>query len=164
MCIALGAGNREWSTSLPDCEEVIALVATNKLVAVATDLRYLRIFSIMGTQREIVNIPGPVVALCGHDNMILVAYHSCPATDEQFISAMLIETMSLTLQTKYLQLPLTPGSKLKWIGYTDKGSPVSADSYGIIRYFHQKFNCWFTICDTSVHVIFFVYLLLSTYF
>lgn len=164
MCIALGAGSREWSITLPDCEEVIGLIATDKLVAVATDLRYLRIFSIMGTQREVINIPGPVVAISGYDNVILVAYYSGIAADEQFISVMLIQTIGLTLQCRDVKLPLTPGSKLNWIGYTDKGSPACADSLGIVRLFHSKSNYWMTICDTSLHVISLISLILTTLF
>lgn len=54
VCITLGAaGSREWSIELPDCEGIMAITATTKFVAVATDNRFVRIFSVMGTQREV---------------------------------------------------------------------------------------------------------------
>ncbi len=45
-------------------------------VAVATDRRMLRLFTLGGIQREIISLPGPVVAMAGHLNQLLVAYHS----------------------------------------------------------------------------------------
>ena len=57
VCITLAAsGSREWSVDLPNCEGILAVVATSKLVAVCTDNRLLRIFSVMGTQREVIII------------------------------------------------------------------------------------------------------------
>lgn len=55
VCIVLGASSREWSVDFPDCESAVALVATTSLVAVATDCRYLRVFSAMGTQRQVMS-------------------------------------------------------------------------------------------------------------
>lgn len=45
-------------------------------VAVATDKRLVRLFSIGGMQREVIAIPGPVVCLAGHGNQLLAVYHA----------------------------------------------------------------------------------------
>lgn len=45
-------------------------------MAIATSRRNLRIFMIGGTQREILALPGPVVAMNGLGNRLLVAYHA----------------------------------------------------------------------------------------
>lgn len=152
VCIILGGsgGSREWSMSMPNCEEILCVAASTKLVAVATDARFLRIFSAMGTQREIVSLPGPVVAVAAHDDRILVAYHSAPATEDQHITMMLFQTIGLSLRCRSFQAAMTPNAKLTWIGFTEKGSPVTNDTMGMIRMFSIRSNHWIPVCDTSL--------------
>lgn len=153
VCIMLGGfgGSREWSMSMPNCEEILCVAASTKLVAVVTDARFLRIFSVMGTQREILSISGPVLAVSAHENRILVAYHSSPASDDQHISMMLIETIGLSLRCSDVKIALTPKSKLTWIGCSDNGSPVTCDTYGMLRMYSIRSNHWIPVCDTSLH-------------
>ncbi|XP_037954480.1 WD repeat and HMG-box DNA-binding protein 1-like [Teleopsis dalmanni] len=151
VCIALAAsGNKEWSVTLPDCESIEALIATTKIVGVATNNHYLRLFTVMGTQREIISIPGPVLALAGYKERIIVCYHSAPAGEhkQQHISAMLIQTNGLSLRTQHLPIPLPADRKMTWLGFTDCGSPVFTDSMGLLQLFSLKSNCWYPICDS----------------
>ncbi|XP_016974599.2 WD repeat and HMG-box DNA-binding protein 1 [Drosophila rhopaloa] len=150
VVIALAAaGNKEWSLSLPDCETVDALVATSHLVAVATSSSFLRIFSVMGTQREVLTIPGPVVALSGNEHSLMVIYHSsAPSQTQQHLSAMLVNTNGLSLRLEHLPVPLTPGRQLAWLGYSDTGSPSIADNMGLLQLYRRSSNAWFPICDT----------------
>jgi chromosome transmission fidelity protein 4 len=62
--------------NLPDFEEALAVAAGNNFVAVATSARTLRIFMVGGTQREVIALPGPVVAMNGYGNNLAVTYHS----------------------------------------------------------------------------------------
>lgn len=149
VCIALGAGSREWSASLPNCEEIVALTASEKLVAVGTDTRFVRIFSFMGNQREILCVPGSIVAMSSHMNKLMVIYHSGIAEDEQVLSCLLVETFGLSLRSRSIPVPITPKSKLTWAGFTDHGSPITMDSYGMMRAF--KSNLWYPVCDTTQH-------------
>jgi len=71
-----GSGNKEWSLNLPEGEESECLAAGDNFVAVATSRRNLRIFMIGGTQREILALPGPVVAMNGLGNHLVIAYHA----------------------------------------------------------------------------------------
>lgn len=153
VCIVLGGsgGSREWSMSMPNCEEILGVAASTKLVAVATDARYLRIFSAIGTQREILSLSGPVLALAAHEDRILVAYHSSPAAEDPHISMLLIQTIGLSLRCRDVPIALTPNSKLTWIGYSDRGSPVTCDSMGMLRMFSIRSNHWIPVCDTSQH-------------
>lgn len=150
VCIALAAsGNKEWSITFPDCESSEALVATNKLVGVVTSMQFLRLFTVMGTQREIISIPGPVLALAGHEDRIMVVYHSAPpGTLQQHLSAMLIQTSGMQLRTQHLVVPLTPERRLTWLGFSDCGSPVFSDSMGLLQLYSLKSQCWYPICDT----------------
>lgn len=153
VCIILGGsgGSREWSMSMPNLEEILCVAASSKLVAIATDSRFLRIFSAMGTQREIISIPGPVVAIAAHDDRIIVAYHSSAASDDQHISIMLIQAFGFSLRCREFKVALTPNSKLTWLGFSDKGSPVTCDTMGMVRMFSIRSNHWFPVCDTSLH-------------
>lgn len=153
VCIALSAGSREWSISLPDCEEIIAVGASEKLVAVATDVNNLRIFSVMGTQRELIALPGPTVAVAGHGDAIIVAYHAgAPLNNSQNLSVMLVQAIGLSVRCREFRLALTPGTKLTWFGFSDRGSPVCNDTMGTVRMFNLRGNYWTTICDMNKHV------------
>ena len=44
-------------------------------VAAATDRRHLRIFSTGGMQREVLSLPGPIVAMSGFHDKLMVSVH-----------------------------------------------------------------------------------------
>lgn len=69
-------GSKEWSVDLPEGEEALAVAAGKGWVAVATDTRNLRLFTVAGTQREVVSLPGPVVCVGGYRNRLLTVFHS----------------------------------------------------------------------------------------
>lgn len=71
-----GSGNKEWSLELLEDEESECLAVGDDFVAVATSKRNLRIFMICGTQREVIALPGPVVAMNGLGNHLVIAYHA----------------------------------------------------------------------------------------
>ncbi|EDW60517.1 WD repeat and HMG-box DNA-binding protein 1 [Drosophila virilis] len=150
VVIALAAaGNKEWSLSLPDCESVEALVATSHLIAAATSNHFLRLFSVMGTQREVLTIPGPVLALAGHEHSVLCVYHAAGSSEtQQHLAAMLINISGLSLRVEQLPVPLTPGRQLNWLGFSDVGSPCFADNMGLVQLYRRASNAWFPICDT----------------
>lgn len=154
VCIALGAGSREWSVAMPDCEEIQALVATDKLVAVATDSGFIRFYSVMGNQREVISLPGPVLAMAGYGDKVIVVYHSAPASlsSDQHLSAMVVQAIGLGVRCREVRVPINSGARLAWLGCTDRGSPVFADSKGIVQLFNSKGSFWMPVCDTNVHV------------
>lgn len=78
VCILLNPwdGKREWTVDLPDNEDICGIAVTADWIAVATSLRYIRLFTLGGGQREIVSIPGPIVAVNGSRNRLVVTYHS----------------------------------------------------------------------------------------
>ena len=78
LCILLNSwdGSREWSVDLPDGEEAQAITAGSDWVAVATNLRHLRIFTSTGNQRgPPIGLPGPIVSLAGQGRYLLVVCH-----------------------------------------------------------------------------------------
>ncbi|TGZ50979.1 WD repeat and HMG-box DNA-binding protein 1 [Temnothorax longispinosus] len=114
-----GSGNKEWILDLPEGEESDCLAAGDNFVAVATSRRNLRIFMIGGTQREILALPGPVVAMNGLGNHLVIAYHAGIASD------------------------------LMWLGLSDARSPTIMDSDDIIRIYDKRSCQWRVLCDTN---------------
>lgn len=77
VCILLNSwdGKREWTVDLPENEDICGLAVTADWIAVATSMRFIRLFTLGGIQREIVSIPGPIVAINGSRNRLVVVHH-----------------------------------------------------------------------------------------
>ncbi|KAJ8681513.1 hypothetical protein QAD02_017305 [Eretmocerus hayati] len=145
-----GTGNKEWIVDLPDGEEAEAVAAGDCFVAVATSARIVRLFLPGGTQREVVAVPGPVVAMNGHRNNLAIAYHSSiGAHGDQMMSLLWIRVLGPNLKSYSLHLPLSRASNLMWLGFSDLSSPVVMDSDGIINLYDQKARLWRVASNTN---------------
>ncbi|KAL0901352.1 hypothetical protein ABMA27_006631 [Loxostege sticticalis] len=152
VCISLVGSSKEWSVSLPDKEEALCVAAAGGLVACATTARLLRLFTPMGTQRQVISLAGPVVALAGYNTTVLAVYHSTePGVSDQHLAMDIIAMNGRHVRSKTVPVPLTPGSKLAWLGATDAGSPCAFDNTGILRLYDVASGVWIPICDTSTH-------------
>jgi chromosome transmission fidelity protein 4 len=78
VCVLLNSwdGSKEWSVDLPEGEEALAVAAGKGWIAVATDTRNLRLFTVTGTQREVVSLPGPIVCVAGYRKRLLTVFHN----------------------------------------------------------------------------------------
>lgn len=57
------------------CVGVQVVALGDSWVAVATDKNYIRLFSLAGTQREVISIPGgQVVSLAGKGDQLIIIY------------------------------------------------------------------------------------------
>jgi chromosome transmission fidelity protein 4 len=106
------------------CYVVIKHHHLNLKLAVATDRRNLRIFSYGGIQREILSLPGPVVALAGCGKQIFIAVHMGMALPGNQAIGIAILTVGERRHrnSSFTLLPLAPKSMLSWIGFTDQGT------------------------------------------
>lgn len=145
-----GSGNKEWFLDLPEGEEGHCIAAGDNFVALSTSRRYLRIFTVGGTQREIVALPGPVVAMNGFKNNLVLAYHNgIGISGDQCMNLLLIQIQRLNLYSKTLSLPLSPSSELMWLGISDLGSPVIMDADDIIKVYNKKSSLWKVASDMN---------------
>lgn len=152
VCIALQTGGgREWSATMPDCEEIIGIATGESFVAVVTSSDYIRLFTTMGTQREVISVPGPIVCTSAFGNKLIVAYHTSETSNKY--SLMIITILGLVMSNRIIELPTTRGSKLAWIGFSDAGSIISYESIGRVMSYNIKRNLWIPICDLTEHVI-----------
>lgn len=147
----VSAGNKEWSTTMPECEEIQGIAAGDNFVAVATDAGIIRFFTSMGTQREVIAIPGPVVALSASENKLAVVYYASKLCHQ--ISLMIVTLVGPSMTNRVIPLPLVPDSKLLWLGFSDTGSVIAYDSSGRVISYSIKRNLWYPICDLTSHVV-----------
>jgi len=64
-------------------------------VAAATDRRNLRLFTLGGLQRQVISLPGPMVALAGYGPYLLVSVHSglpLPGDQVNFLKIMFLRS------------------------------------------------------------------------
>lgn len=145
-----GSGNKEWSIDLPDDEEACCVAAGDCFVALATSKRHLRLFTIGGVQREVLSIPGSVVAMNARGNHLLVAYHSGVGIDkDQVMNIMWIQIQGYKLKNQTLALPLSPSEDLMWIGLSDLASPIIMDAIGIVKIYKRDMRLWQVAADTD---------------
>ncbi|KAJ2948140.1 hypothetical protein O0L34_g9942 [Tuta absoluta] len=172
VCISLVGSSKEWSVSLPDTEEVLCVSAAAGIVAIATNARLLRLFTPMGTQRQVISLPGPVVTLASFNTTVLAVislpgpvvtlasfnttvlavYHSSePGDNDQHLAMDIIALNGRQVRSKTVPLPLTPGSKLTWLGTSDCGSPCAYDTSGILRLHDVSSGIWMPIIDANAN-------------
>uniref|UniRef100_A0A2A4IX35 WDHD1/CFT4 second beta-propeller domain-containing protein n=1 Tax=Heliothis virescens TaxID=7102 RepID=A0A2A4IX35_HELVI len=137
---------------MPDTEEILCVAAGAAVLAVATNARLLRLFTPMGTQRQVISLAGPVVSLAAFNTAVLAVYHSTdPGYSDQHLAMDIIAMNGRQVRSKTVPMPLTPSSKLAWLGTTDMGSPCAYDNSGILRMYDVASGVWMPICDTNTH-------------
>uniref|UniRef100_UPI00358E3A74 WD repeat and HMG-box DNA-binding protein 1 isoform X2 n=1 Tax=Myxine glutinosa TaxID=7769 RepID=UPI00358E3A74 len=156
QCLHFGSwdGTKEWLCDLPQGEEVRALCLGGGWAAVASNIGLLRIFSLGGLQRQVIRLPGPIVALAGHRNRLLIAYHRGVGFDgEQNLGVLLLDVSDKGRSLiDGSPLPLSIKSYLVWLGFSLEGSPAYMDSAGHVCLLPGSMgNMWLPICDTRQH-------------
>ncbi|XP_024366191.1 protein ENHANCER OF LHP1 1 [Physcomitrium patens] len=143
--------NSEWSMRFPLEEEVKAVAVGTGWIAAVTSQYFLRVYSEAGLQRFVTSLGGPVVSLVGNGDRLAVVTHASsplPSRDQ------MLEFMLLNVRTQKRlltgRLPLSPGSTLTWIGFSEAGSLSSYDSQGVLRVYSSEFNgCWIPVFSAA---------------
>ncbi len=134
-CILLNSldTNKEWTVDMPRREYIKCVCASRTLVACATTRRFLRIYHLAGTQREIICLPGNPLCLSAYDNTLFVVYVCHNHTVGYSIYYM---DDYMKRQAEHGQLAMTGGddlnTRLEWIGFSDEGNPYYYDSLGYL--------------------------------
>uniref|UniRef100_H2YB75 Minichromosome loss protein Mcl1 middle region domain-containing protein n=1 Tax=Ciona savignyi TaxID=51511 RepID=H2YB75_CIOSA len=144
--------NKEWTIEMPDGEELQALTVGDDWIAACTDSLQVRFFTLGGVQRQILSIPGNVVAMAACMDQLFVVYHVTQGFgNNQCFGFMLLEVgVSGGSKSRSVvggsALPVTPGSKLEWVGFTAEGTPATVDTAGVIRMMNRSFcQTWITV-------------------
>ncbi|KAJ4960748.1 hypothetical protein NE237_020658 [Protea cynaroides] len=144
------ANNSEWSMRF-EAEEVKVVALGTGWVAAVTSLNFLRIFTEGGLQKHILSINGPVVTAAGlKDELAIVSHAShCLPSNDQMLEFRIFKISNAT-QPFCGPLPLTPGSYLTWLGFSEEGQLSSYDSKGVLRVFTNQYGgSWLPIFSAS---------------
>ncbi|XP_033641025.1 WD repeat and HMG-box DNA-binding protein 1-like [Asterias rubens] len=144
---------KDWNTSMPKGENIKAVTLGFGWVAVATDKRLVRLFSIGGMQREVIAVPGPVVCLAAHGNQLLVVYHAgAGVPGEQCLGVQLLHVGGKKKQQICGgRLPVSPKASLAWLGFSAEGTPCAVDTEGVVRVLNRSMLTWMQIANTKNH-------------
>ncbi|KAI3927214.1 hypothetical protein MKW92_001969 [Papaver armeniacum] len=143
------ANNSEWSMRF-EGEEVKVVALGTGWVAAVTSLNYLRVFTEGGLQKHVISLDGPVVTASGFkDELAVVTHSSCLPSDDQILEFRVFN-FAKEAQAMKGRLPLTPGSCLTWLGYSEEGHLSSYDSKGVLRVFTSQFGgSWLPLFSAS---------------
>uniref|UniRef100_A0A915BV01 Minichromosome loss protein Mcl1 middle region domain-containing protein n=1 Tax=Parascaris univalens TaxID=6257 RepID=A0A915BV01_PARUN len=141
--IAWDIGSREWITQMPSEESIDNVVIGGCFVALATNLRFIRIFSHAGTQIIVLSHPGPILTMCAAGKRLTtVAVNSGYFfEDDKPQFNMNANTYELTAGTWFKResilsstpLALSRNAALEWIGYSRGGMLCTMDSSYCVR-------------------------------
>ncbi|XP_071962820.1 WD repeat and HMG-box DNA-binding protein 1-like [Antedon mediterranea] len=152
-CLHFGSWDtqKEWNTSMPKGEEIKAVCLGWNWLAVGTDKRLIRMFSIGGVQLGMFAIPGPIVTISGHGNQLIVVYHmGTGVPGDQCLGVKLLHLRGKKRQVITGEmLPITPKSTLTWLGFSEEGTPVTGDSEGMVRMLSREMMSWVPIVNTK---------------
>lgn len=99
-----------------------AIALSTRGAHIATDLNYLRTFSYSGVQTHVMSLPGPIVALCGGpDDMLVIVFTAGPDVAKTHNFGYLLYDVSEMTCIRKDTLPVSPGADLQWIGYSEAG-------------------------------------------
>ena len=87
----------------------------SSFAAVATNKRFLRVFTIGGVQRHIFSFPGPVVCMSGYRDQLMVVYHmDNPLPGEQALAVKCLDLKQNLITEE--RVTLSEKATLSWLG------------------------------------------------
>ena len=87
----------------------------SSFAAVATNKRFLRIFTIGGVQRHVFSIAGPVVCMSGYKDQVMFAYHKeNPLPGEQALAVKFLDLKQNLITEE--RVTLSEKATLSWLG------------------------------------------------
>jgi chromosome transmission fidelity protein 4 len=150
-CIVINScdNNKEWTIEMPRKEYIKCVCVSRMLVACMTSKRFLRIYGIAGTQKEIICFNGVPIAMSAYENCLFICYSTNSLSAVINYSLYYIDDEQ-NRDVEHGVLPLSENAKLEWLGFSDEGNPYFYDSNGYL--FSKcltisKKNVWTPISD-----------------
>ncbi|CAD5216755.1 unnamed protein product [Bursaphelenchus okinawaensis] len=149
------AWNREsrvWTKVMPEKEVIKACVCGQDFVAVYTDMRFLRIYSLNGVQRLVMSVANHVHAVVASQKQIAVITTSSLLEDgdnEEYqynveIMDVNVFKSNVISRRNKVQIATSFDSELSWISFTNKGHLVTMDSLFMVRVLNET-NLWIPV-------------------
>lgn len=148
-CILINScdGNKEWSLEMPRKEYIKCVCVSRLLAACMTSRRFLRVYGLAGTQKEIISFNGNPVCMRAYENRVFICYATTGLSLEYSIYYFDDEEKR---EAEHGVLPMSEGAKLEWLGFSDEGNPYFYDSHGYLFgkcLTVSKKNTWMPISD-----------------
>lgn len=120
--------------ALPHGEQVEALAAGRRFVAVATGPnRQLHIQSLAGLSLGVLALAGPVVCLAACEDLLLCVMQAPGRAPPEPELEYALYGVSAKERLVTGTLPLSPGSTLRWVGFSAEAMPLALDTAGTLR-------------------------------
>lgn len=104
---------------MPRKEYIRCVTVSRLLAACMTSKRFLRVYGLAGTQKEILCFNGNAVAMNAYENCVIICYATTGMTIEYSIYYIDDE---LKRDAEHGVLPLSDAAKLEWVGFSDEGT------------------------------------------
>ncbi|KAN0007388.1 hypothetical protein ACTFIU_000587 [Dictyostelium citrinum] len=131
-------GTGDWSYI--DKDGISGVAVSKNYIISCSENGIVRIFSLGGIQLNLFSLPGDLVTMNTHADQLAIVYHKSISggNGTQYMNVWWINLVN-GKQFYHDTLPLSPFSKLSWIGFSDEGLLTSMDTGGMIR---QLSNGW----------------------
>ncbi|CAF1372127.1 unnamed protein product [Adineta ricciae] len=131
---------KEWTINTENNEKIELVTLGGDFLAVATSQRFIRLMSLSGIQQRIIRLQGPIVSMSSYQNHLWMIHHSTQGLPkEQAMSYVLLDIENDHYSTG--SLPLTPKTKLSWMGFSDSGKCYYLEKSGHLSMLrHNKGN------------------------
>jgi chromosome transmission fidelity protein 4 len=136
-CILINScyNNKEWKIAMSRNESIKCLCVSKTLIGCMTSRRFLRIYGLAGTQKEIICFNYLPICMRAHENTIFICY----STDIKlkFINYSIYhidghKETNAKQEAEHGILSITEDAKLEWIGFSDEGNTFYSDSNGYL--------------------------------
>lgn len=131
-CILINScdNNKEWTIDMPRKEFIKCLCVSKSLIACMTSRRFLRVYGLAGTQKEVICFNGAPVCMRAYDNTLFICYGTQQAPVLNYSIYYIDDEMNR--EAEHGVLPLSEDAKLEWLGFSDEGNPFYYDSNGYL--------------------------------
>ncbi len=119
-CILINScdNTKEWQVDMPRKEYIKCVCVSRYLAACMTSRRFMRVYGLAGTQKEIICFSGNAVCMSAYENCVLICYAGSGVSIEYSIYYIDDEAKR---PAEHGQVPMSEGAKLEWVGFSDEG-------------------------------------------
>ncbi|CAF1250109.1 unnamed protein product [Rotaria sordida] len=122
---------RQWTLNTENNENIESVNLCEDFIIIGTSQRLIRLISLSGIQQRIIRLQGPIISITSYQNQLWIIHHSTQGLPkEQAMSYVYIDIDNDYYLTG--PLPLTPKTKLIWIGFSDSGKCFYLEKSGYL--------------------------------
>ncbi|KAI9188233.1 DNA polymerase alpha accessory factor Mcl1 [Blastocladiella emersonii ATCC 22665] len=151
---AAAAARSAWTLPLGPHEVPLGLAAGDDRLVLVTDAGTVRVVTLGGVLVHAFSLPGRFVACAASGSWAIIATHAAaPFNGDQQLAYCIYDLARLATVVHDARLPLSPKSRLEWIGFSGDHGPITYDSAGVVRGLGVASDRqWTPLLDTTAHI------------